>query len=253
MRNLKLLFSLLLILTIFSSCAELAQLATQTVEQGTTTSNPLTNTEIISGLKDALAKGTDYAVQNLASENGYLGSEVLKIYLPDEAKVLYDKVENIPVMDVIIDNTVTSINRAAEDAANQAKPIFLAAITNMTIQDGLAILNGSDSSATEYLKSKTSAQLFNSFKPKIEASLSKTYVGDISAEATYKQAIDAYNGASLNGFLWPKISSNSLSDHTTQKALDGLFLKVAEEEKAIRKDPVHRVSEILKRVFGYQE
>ena len=89
-------------------------------------------------------------------------------------------------------------------------------------------------------------------KPKIEASLSKVYIGIVSAESTYAKAINTYNKANLFGFLGPGIEPNSLVEHTTRKALNGLFIKVAEEEKAIRKDPMHRVTDILRRVFGWK-
>lgn len=144
-----------------------------------------------------------------------------------------------------------SVNRAAEDAAVEAKPIFMQAIKEMTIQDGMGILRGSDTAAAHYLREKTFQKLYNAFKPKIQNSLSKKHVGNLSAEGTYAKAIDTYNTASLKGVLWKQIQNNSLAEHTTRTALKGLFTKVAQEEKEIRLDPVHRVTDILKRVFGW--
>jgi len=115
----------------------------------------------------------------------------------------------------------------------------------------MAILRGSDTAATHYLREKTFQKLYSAFKPKIQNSLDKKYVGNISAESTYEKAIDTYNTASMKGMLWDQIKNNSLSEHTIKKALKGLFVKVAEEEKAMRIDPVYRVTDILKRVFGY--
>jgi len=114
----------------------------------------------------------------------------------------------------------------------------------------LGILNGSDTAATAYLRGKTFTALFNAFQPKIDASLGKELVGGVSANSAYSNLVSAYNTASLGGILFPQITSNSLSAHVTDKALGGLFLKVADEEKAIRTDPLARVNDILKKVFA---
>lgn len=233
------------------SCAELQQVITEQ-NQAPSAKDVLTNDEIIRGLKAALNKGTDFAVANLAVEDGFLKNEAVKILLPKEVKPIYERIEKVPILEQFLDNAVVSVNRAAEDATAEAKPIFISAIQEMTIQDGMSILRGTDTAATTYLKEKTMDKLYEAFKPKIEASLSKTYVGDISAERTYAEAINTYNKASLNGILWTKIENNSLAEHTTQQALEALFTKLAEEEKEIRKDPAHRVTDILKRVFGWQ-
>ena len=104
-------------------------------------------------------------------------------------------------------------------------------------------------SVTSYLKGKTYSRLFDAFRPKIETSLSKEIVFGISAESSYANLINTYNSASLNGFLYDEIQSNSLSEHTTNRALKGIFKKVGDEEKLIREDPAHRVTDILEEVF----
>ncbi len=228
------------------------QVLNQQSSTSTSKADVLSNDEIIRGLKGALEKGTEFAVSNLSSEGGFLKNELLKIGLPKEAKPIYERIEKVQILEVLLKNAVVSVNRAAEDASIAAKPIFVQAIQEMTIKDGMQILRGSDSAATNYLKDKTWDNLYKEFKPKIEASLSKTFVGEVSAERTYSEAINNYNKASLNGILWKKIENNSLAEHTTQMALKGLFTKLAEEEKEIRKDPTHRVTDILKRVFGWQ-
>ena len=233
-------------LTVLASCAELTKLMKHAEDYGVSTETAkdvLTNDEIIRGLKDALGKGTDFAVSSLNVKDGYFGNQALKILLPKEAKPMYERLEKIPVIDGILDDAVESVNRAAENAAIEAKPIFMQAIKEMTITDGMGILRGSDTAATSYLRKKTYQQLYNAFKPKIQASLEKNYINNISAEGTYKKAIDTYNTASLKGVLWKQIQNNSLAEHTTNKALKGLFSKVALEEKEIRVDPVHRVTE----------
>lgn len=147
-------------------------------------------------------------------------------------------------------NAIKAINRAAEDAAIEARPIFLDAIMEMSIEDGFAILNGPNDAATSYLRVNTETNLIDAFTPKVRTSLNKKLIGNVSAESTYKALVDAYNVASLNGVLFPRVEQNSLSKHTTEKALDGLFIKVADEEHRIRTDVNHRVSELLKKVFG---
>ena len=154
-----------------------------------------------------------------------------------------------------MDAVVLKVNRAAEDAAVEAKPIFVDAITKMTVTDGLAIVNGADDAATSYLKTNTYSQLESSFQPKIATSLGKNIVAGVSAESAYASLINTYNNAVdvanlLPGNSYAKVTTNSLSAYTTQKALNGLFVKVAEEELAIRKDPVARVTDILKKVFA---
>lgn len=210
----------------------------------------LSNEEVIKGLKEALNVGTDTSVSVLNKLNGYYGDQAVKILLPPEAVVVYDQLNKIPGGSALLENTILAMNRAAEDAAKEATPIFVNAITGMTITDGFTILNGADTSATHYLKDKTYDPLFTAFQPKINASLSKPLVLGLSAETTYSNLIDAYNLASLNGILFDQIKTNSLSAHVTAKGLNGLFLKVSEQEIKIRKDPFAQVTDILKRVFG---
>ena len=255
MRKMRIAGALLILAITFGACAELNKILKHAEDYGVNTETAkdvLTNDEIIKGLKEALSKGAGFAVSSLNVKDGYFGNQALKILLPKEAKPIYEKLEKIPVISGILDDAVLSVNRAAEDAAVQAKPIFIQAIKDMTIQDGMSILKGSDTAATHYLREKTFEKLYNAFKPKIMASLDKKYVGNLSAEGTYAKAIDTYNTASLKGVLWKQIQNNSLAEHTTRKALAGLFTKVAQEEKDIRLDPVHRVTDILKRVFGWE-
>jgi len=209
----------------------------------------LNGEKIILGLKDALVHGTDTAVTNLSAPDGFFRDEAVKILLPEEAEPVYNVLNTLPLVSDLLDETILAINRSAEDAATEAKPIFIDAIREMTIDDGLTILNGPDTAATTYLKDKTYSKLFDAFKPKIETSLSKEIVFGISAEASYAKLIDTYNAIPLVS----DIQSNSLSEHTTNRALRGIFKKVGDEEKLIREDPAHRVTDILQEVFGSQD
>lgn len=210
----------------------------------------LTNDEVIQGLRAALQVGSDTSVTTLSKVDGYFKDELVKILLPAEAQPVYAVIGNIPGGNLLLENAILSINRAAEDAAPEAKSIFVNAITGITITEGFDILNGGDTAATVYLHGKTYDSLTLAFAPKIKTSLSKPLILNTSAEESYTKLLNAYNAASLGGILYPEIKTNSLSEHVTRKALDGLFVKVAAEEKKIRTDPLHQVNDILKKVFG---
>lgn len=219
-----------------------------------TANQSLTNEEVIAGLREALNVGTDTSVTILNKVDGYFRDEAVKILLPEEAQVMYSNISKVPGLSAIIlplmDNTILAMNRAAEDAAKEAKPIFVNSIKGITITDGFNILNGADTSATTYLRGSTYDSLYQKFQPKIDASLVKPLVLGQSAQSIYSTLINAYNNASVNGFLYDKVSTNSLSEHVTRKGLNGLFLKVADQEKKIRKDPLAQVTDLLKKVFG---
>jgi hypothetical protein len=236
-----------------SSCDVLNEVAKQQgikIPTSLPSSIPLTNEEVIKGLKSALNVGIDSSVFSLNRVNGYLGNALIKLALPPEAQPIISNLAKVPGGQKLLEDAIIAINKAAEDAAPQAKTIFVNAITSMSIQDGFNILKGQPNAATTFLKNNTYTQLTNAFSPKINASLSKPLVMGYSAQKAYQTLIDGYNLASLNGMLFPTVKQNSLATYTTQKALDGLFLKLEQEEKLIRQDPMHQVTEILKRVFG---
>lgn len=217
--------------------------------------NPsLTESEVIEGLRAALTVGTDTSVTTLNKVNGFFADQAVKILLPPEAQIIQQYVNLLPggSGQLLIDEVILKINRAAEQAAVEAKPIFVNAITGISIQDGFNILRGADTAATQYLKVSTYDSLQSRFTPPITQALSTPIVGNISAQSAYADLISAYNSIPRVPFVFtqPQITENSLSSYTTRRALDGLFLKVAEEEKLIRRDPLHRVTQILKRVFG---
>jgi hypothetical protein len=140
----------------------------------------------------------------------------------------------------LVNDFLLSLNRAAEDAAKEAAPIFVNAVKGMSIADGLSILNGKDDAATQYLKQNTQALLLEKFKPIVENSLHK-----VSATKYWEQLVVAYNKIPMVEKMNP-----NLSEYATQKAIDGIFIVVAEEELQIRKNPAARVSAILKKVFN---
>jgi hypothetical protein len=145
------------------------------------------------------------------------------------------------------------MNRAAEDAAVTAKPIFINAITSMTITDALSILKGSDDAATNYLRNTSSAALKTAFMPKISESLNKTIIGNISAAQSWKTLTSANNKAAktiAGQYAGMKTVNTNLPSYVTDKALQGMFLKISDEEKQIRKNPTARINDVLKKVFG---
>lgn len=210
----------------------------------------LSEKDIISGLKEALSVATDTSVKRLSSVDGFFKDQALKILLPPESQAVLEKLNQLSVTKPLVDKTILALNRAAEDAAKSAAPIFKEAIVNMSFSDARSILKGSDSSATNYLRRTTYTSLSNAFLPKIKNSLSKDLVYGQSAESLYSNLVNTYNTASLGGTLFSKIENNSLSEHVTGKALQGLFVKVKAEEGEIRNNLSHRVSDILKRVFA---
>ncbi|MBI1221540.1 MAG: DUF4197 family protein [Bacteroidetes bacterium] len=240
MKKITLIFSFVGLFS-FTSCDQVPDL----VPQG------LSTDDIIKGLKEALNVSTDTSVSTLHALDGYYLDETVKILLPPEASVIFDNLSKIPGGTQLVDETIKAINRSAEDAAIEAKPIFLNAITNMTFSDATAILKGNDSSATDYLRTNTYDDLKAAFAPKITASLSKPLIGSTSAESLYQGLVDKYNVIANASFgLIKPITQNTLGEYTTQKALDGLFKKVTIEEGKIRNNISHQVSDILKKVFG---
>lgn len=144
-------------------------------------------------------------------------------------------------MGKLVDDAILSMNRAAEDAAKSAAPIFLDAVKGMSFQDALGILKGPDTAATSYLKGKTLPALTSAFRPVIDGALEKT-----GATRHWKTVFETYNKLPTS---FSKVNPD-LSSYVTERALSGLFFQVAEEEQKIRKDPAARVTETLKKVFG---
>jgi len=211
----------------------------KTVTDAIGSSDQLSEGEVARGLKEALTKGISKGAAELASENGYLESPY-KILLPEEAQKLVTKLKVIPGFSDFEQEMITRLNRAAEDAATEAKPIFVNAIRQMTIQDAWNILRGDQNAATSYLQRTTYDDLYSAFQPKIENSLNK-----VNAVDYWESAINKYNSLPFVKKMNPR-----LDDYVTDEALDGLFAKIAEEEANIRKNPVARTTELLKKVFG---
>jgi hypothetical protein len=198
--------------------------------------------EISRGLKEALIKGITKGATDLSQKDGYYKS-AYKILLPPEAMKVSERLKVVPGFDKLEENLLEKINRGAEEAAKEAGPIFTASIRQMTFQDARNILMGSDNAATQYLQRTTYQPLYDKFNPKMVTALDKVGANDL-----WRKAADAYNKIPLVTKV-----NNDLDDYITKESLKGLFLKIEEEEKNIRRNPRARTTELLKKVFAKQD
>ena len=212
----------------------------------------LTEEEVVDGLKTALKVGTDSSTTHLSALNGYYKDSLVKILLPPEADIIMEYKDHEVLsglnLDKLVDNVIVTMNRAAEKAANKAQPIFVDAITGMSIADGMDILQGNDTAATHYLRENTYGSLKSAYMPVVDSTLSLDLVGNISPNDAWNTLTDNYNEVANYTDLEPV--NADLKEHVTTEALDGLFLKVAKEEGEIRKDPKQWTLDILHKVFG---
>ncbi len=210
-------------------------------ETAPTTSGGLTSTDIASGLKEALRIGVTNGSNQASKLDGYFKNPLLKIAFPPEAQNVATRLRQLG-FNKQVDQFELSMNRAAEDAAKKAAPVFVKAITSMSIQDAVGILRGNDDAATQYLRRTSGQQLVTEFTPIVDSTLRKN-----NATKYYTDLANIYNKIPLV----QKVNPN-LTEYATNKAVDGLFILVAQEEKKIRENPAARVTDLLKKVFSKQ-
>jgi len=191
------------------------------------------------GIREALTKGTENSVKLVSAVDGYFGNPKIKIPFPPEAEQIEQKLRAIG-LGYKVDEAILTMNRAAEHAAKDIQPIFVNAIKKMTISDAIGIVNGDVHAATEYLHRTTFDQLFQQIKPIVQNSLEA-----VDATKYWDDIINTYNT-----IPFVKKMNPDLAEYVTLKAIDGLFVMVAQEEEKIRKDPVARTTELLQKVFG---
>src|SRR5690606_37382448 len=191
----------------------------------------LTNEEVGQGLKEALIKGISEGAEEASSQDGFFKNELIRIALPEEFRQVENTMRQFG-LGAQVDRVLLAINRGAENAAGEAKPIFIQAIRQLTIQDAFAILRGGDNAATNYLQKTTSEELTALYQPKIQESLDQ-----VGALRHYKELVSTYNAIPGTKNLNPDLNA-----YVTEKALDGLFLLIAEEEKRIRENPLERTT-----------
>ena len=194
---------------------------------------------VVSGLKEALTIGTKKAVKTVSQPDGYFANKMIKISMPEKIQGVANVLGEVGYRKEV-DEFVLSMNRAAEKAAPQAASLFVEAIKDMSIEDAGKILNGGDTAATEFFRRKTSGKMYDVFKPVISSSMN-----EVGTTRSYKGMMSKYESI-------PFVDKQALDlDHyVTNKALDGLYYMVGEEEKKIRTDPAARVTDLLKTVFG---
>lgn len=234
-------------LYLFSSCDILTGVLGEYAGTG-----GLTNAEIVSGLKEALKEGAKFAASNASQQNGFLKNPIvdIRILMPPELRRVERNIRRIPLVgDQVVDDFVEAMNRGAERAAKEAVPVFIDAITSMSINDAAGILKGDSTAATDYLKRTTSSQLADKFEPIIRKALN-----DVGATKYYdalKDAIGTYNRTPLAKDIDVNLRELPvLEAYATDKAIEGLFKLVAIEEKKIREDPLSQSKEIIRKVFG---
>ncbi|MEP6646631.1 MAG: DUF4197 domain-containing protein [Saprospiraceae bacterium] len=198
--------------------------------------------EVGSGLKQALEFGVNEAVEKLSADKGYLESPY-KILIPDEARAIISKVKMVPGFGDVENQLIDKMNKAAELAAKKATPIFVDAITSLTIKDAMHILLGEKDAATRYLETQTRTNLYNAFLPVIQSALD-----EVNARTYWRSVITAYNN-----IPFVKKANPALDDHVNQKALDGLFSLIEVKEAKIRGDKSNRTTDLLKKVFAKQD
>lgn len=242
----------ILMLTVISSCDILTQVAKTVTEAET----PLTSQQVAQGLKEALKIGAEKAVAQLNKQDGYYLDPLMKINLPPQTAEIIEYAKKVPGLDKMIEDVILQINRSAEDAAAKAKPIFVNAITSMSISDAWGILKGADTAATYYLKDKTFNPLVELYKPIMQGSLDKPIVAGISANKTWDELTGKWNkfaGSVAGKLLGVSKVEVPLDEYVATQALKGLFIKVEDQEKKIRTDISERTSDLLRKVFSQQD
>lgn len=216
------------------------------LRRGTTTtsnnnnSGSLSNATVVNGLKEALRIGANNAAGQLSATDGFFRNAAVKILMPPEVQQVEQTLRSVGLGSVV-DKAILSMNRAAEDASKQAAPIFVNAITSMSLQDGFSILSGGNTAATNYLRGKTTASLTTAFRPVIDRSLEK-----VGAVTLWKTVFTTYNRLPL---VAKKVNPD-LSGYVVGKALEGMFYSIAQQEMKIRTDPASQVTDLLRQVFG---
>lgn len=234
---------------IFTACSEESfrrtmKTVNETVNETLEASQGLSSSEVAAGLKEALVVGTNNAVDFAGKENKFLSTPRLRIPFPEEAEKVKETAENLGLGSQV-NKFEENLNHAAERAVAEATPIFVNAITSMTINDAFAILRGDENAATDYLRRTTESSLEKSFRPEVSKA-----INEVDLTKYWQPLASAYNTASV--FTGADEVNPDLEAYVTEKAMDGLFLLISEEEEKIRENPAARVTELLEKVFSAQ-
>ena len=215
-----------------------SQIPTQKNEEA----GALSNEQVIKGLKEALNIGVNKGSEQASAVGGFLKNDLIRIPFPPEAKVVRDKAMQWS-LDTKVEKFESTLNEAAEEACKTAAPIFINAIKNMSVSDGFKILKGSDNAATSYLKEQTNVELYKLFLPEVKKAIEK-----VNLTAYWEPLVKKYNQSTkISG---KETIETDLNKYVTERAVIGLFKLIATQEKEIRKNPMKRTSDILKKVFS---
>lgn len=232
--------ALVVFLTVSTSTfAQFGKLLDKAKAVATGNTTALNSSDIATAIKQALEQGTSKSADLLSKENGFFGNDAVKILFPPEALKAEATLRKLG-LDKMCDDAILSFNRAAEDAAKQAKPIFISAVKNMTVTDAKNILIGSNDAATNYFKTNTTDSLSKVFDPIVEKSIEK-----VGATKYYSNVVDRYNKVPFVNKINPDLKA-----YVIQKAIDGLFKEIAQEELKIRENPAFRTTELMQKVFS---
>jgi hypothetical protein len=202
----------------------------------------LSNEEIVKGLKEALTIGVEKGSNKASKVNGFLNNEAIRLPFPPDAQKVKDVCLKFR-LNAKVEEFEETLNKAAEEACKTAVTIFKNAVLNMSVKDGFQILKGEDNSATNYLKEQTSNDLYTLFFPEVKKAIEKVKLTSYWEPLTKK-----YNQTTRLSGNEPV--NTDLNKYVTEKAIEGIFHLIEKEEKAIRKDPLQRTSDLLKKVFG---
>jgi hypothetical protein len=208
-------------------------------KKGTGSDSPLSNDEVVKGLKEALQVAAKNSTASASQMDGFFKNPKIFIPFPPDAQKVKDKCIDLGMKDQV-DKFEMNLNRAAEEASKSAVDIFINAITNMSVQDGFAILKGTNTAATQYLRDHTTNDLLAKFRPIVDAAIAK-----VELTKSWTPIVNTYNR-----IPFVEKQNPDLGDYVCRKGLEGLFKLVEDEEMKIRKDPVAQVTDLLKKVFG---
>ena len=228
-------------ITVLPSCTGLQEVANQ-INQAAGNTGTIGQTQIAAGLKEALRQGVDKQVVKLTQRDGFFGNSLVKIALPAELQKVESGLRKVG-LGSLADEGVKALNRAAENAVKEATPIFVDAITQMTIADATNILMGQQNAATQYLQRTTTKSLYQKFNPVIKSSFDK-----VGADQIWSNIISKYNAIPMVQKVNP-----DLTDYVTEKALEGVFVMIEKEELNIRNNVSARSTNLLKSVFSLQD
>lgn len=230
-----------------------------TVSSGLSTlksaTSALTTTEASAGLKEALNIGITTGIKVLSAKNGYYNDIATRIGLPSEAAVITKNIGKLPGGQALVTKVIKNINAAASDAATQAVPIFASAVTSMTINDAMNILKSKGTAATDYFKTNTKTPLKKLFGSYIGSSVNKKLISDVSPQSLWDDMTSSWNevaSTTVGKVAGLTTVKTDLTDYLTDKAVDGIYYKVGEQEKKIRTDVNERTTALLKKVFAHQ-